>query len=102
MCGISGIVNIDNKFDFPYKSLNKMNSEVNHRGPDGEGIFVKKNVGFGHTRLSIIDLSSKGNQPMHYRDRYTITYNGEIYNYIELRSKLVDQGYEFIFGVINV
>jgi asparagine synthase (glutamine-hydrolysing) len=69
-----------------------MTEAIIHRGPDGEGQWVNApgNVGFGHRRLSIIDLSENGKQPMHYaNDRYTITYNGEIYNYIELKKNLL-------------
>lgn len=98
MCGIAGIykfttenVNLDN--------LKKMTDAIVHRGPDGEGHWIndKGTVGFGHRRLSIIDLSDNGKQPMHYADgRYAITFNGEIYNYIEIKGKLVAKGYKFI------
>jgi asparagine synthase (glutamine-hydrolysing) len=70
---------------------------LSHRGPDGEGLWQNEagNVLLGHRRLSIIDLSEAGNQPMHYLDRYTIIHNGEIYNYIELREALQKKGYSF-------
>jgi len=75
-----------------------MTDSITHRGPEGDGFWISKNgrIGFGHRRLSIIDLSVAGHQPMHYLDRYTITYNGELYNYIELREALKKQGYQFI------
>ena len=74
-----------------------MTAAIQHRGPDGEGFWLnaEQTVGFGHRRLSIIDLTAAGSQPMHYLDRYTITYNGEIYNYIELKDILVKKGYVF-------
>ena len=66
-----------------------------HRGPDAEGIWMNSTTAFGNRRLSIIDLSSAGNQPMHYLDRYTIIHNGEIYNYIELKEELQKKGCTF-------
>lgn len=69
-----------------------------HRGPDGKGYWLNSsgNIGFGHRRLSIIDLSNDGSQPMHYfNERYTITYNGEIYNYLEIKNRLIAKSYHF-------
>jgi asparagine synthase (glutamine-hydrolysing) len=94
MCGISGIINLSGK-EVDQNQLKIMNDLVAHRGPDGEGFYVDSNIGFGHRRLSIIDLTAQGNQPMHYMDNLTITYNGEIYNYIEIKEKLSDEGYIF-------
>lgn len=69
---------------------------MKHRGPDDEGIFLEENVGLGFVRLSIIDLSPAGHQPMSSHDeRYVIVYNGEIYNYIELRNDLKSLGHSF-------
>ena len=97
MCGIAGILHFNNETIIP-SSLKKMTNSLAHRGPDGEGQWIneKANIGFGHRRLAILDLSKAGHQPMHYaNDRYTITFNGEIYNYIELREKLQQKGYQF-------
>jgi asparagine synthase (glutamine-hydrolysing) len=97
MCGIAGILKYNNTF-VDSNELQRMTDAIIHRGPDGEGHWVnnKKNIGFGHRRLSIIDLSDNGKQPMHYADgRYAITFNGEIYNYIELKEQLIKKGYQF-------
>lgn len=74
-----------------------MSDTLVHRGPEGEGFWMNESghVGFAHRRLCIIDLSDAGAQPMHYLNRYTIVYNGEIYNYIELRETLITHGYNF-------
>ena len=96
MCGISGILSFNNTVNIT--DIKKMTDVLYHRGPDGEGQWLndKQNVGLGHRRLSIIDLSEAGHQPMHYANkRYTITFNGEIYNYIELKRTLVKKGYQF-------
>jgi asparagine synthase (glutamine-hydrolysing) len=94
MCGISGIINKRN-WPVKEKDIISMNNLIIHRGPDAEGYFFFENFAFGHRRLSIIDLSEKGSQPMTYMENYTITYNGEIYNYIELRQELKKLGYSF-------
>jgi len=102
MCGIAGIIqssperNDDNKLLLK-KSIQQMTDALAHRGPDGEGHWIneKANAALGHRRLSIIDLSDAGSQPMHYLNRYTIIHNGEIYNYIELREELQKNGYSF-------
>ncbi|MBU1342640.1 MAG: asparagine synthase (glutamine-hydrolyzing) [Proteobacteria bacterium] len=94
MCGICGIFNLDEK-PVAVDLINKMNSTMIHRGPDGDGIFVNKNVGLGHRRLSIIDLST-GDQPMSSSDgQVTIAFNGEIYNFQELKSRLEQKGHRF-------
>ena len=84
MCGISGIIN-KNISKVDRKEIQKINDLIAHRGPDSEGFYFEKNFAFGHRRLSILDLSIDGHQPMHYLDKYTITYNGEVYNYLEIR-----------------
>ncbi len=77
--------------------IKQMTSMLAHRGPDDVGYFISadKKVGLGHNRLSIIDLSKKGHQPMVYGERYVITFNGEIYNYLIQRRKLEREGYVF-------
>jgi asparagine synthase (glutamine-hydrolysing) len=96
MCGIVGILTF-NEQSVISSQLKVMTDTLAHRGPDGEGIWLNdsNSVGLGHRRLSIIDLSEKAAQPFHYLDRYTIIYNGEIYNYIELRDELRKYGYTF-------
>ncbi len=89
MCGINGFYS---KYSFTFDNvISKMNSSISHRGPDTNGIWVDKNSGivFGHQRLSILDLSDSGSQPMHSNSgRYIITYNGEVYNHLEIRKEL--------------
>ena len=95
MCGICGIVQLDGKNVAPL-NIGRMTTALAHRGPDGEGLSIRGNVGFGHRRLAIIDLSAAGHQPMQTEDeRYCITYNGEIYNYLDLRSELECRGHRF-------
>ena len=94
MCGISGIINKKNS-SVKKDDIVSMNNLIVHRGPDAEGYFFFENFAFGHRRLSVIDLSENGNQPMNYNENYTITYNGEIYNYIEIRRELKNLGYAF-------
>lgn len=92
MCGIVGIINkTGNKAD--YNLLEKMASTIHHRGPDADGVMIDGPIGFFHKRLSIIDLST-GQQPMTF-DNCTIVFNGEIYNYIELREGLKRKGHSF-------
>jgi asparagine synthase (glutamine-hydrolysing) len=96
MCGIAGILSTSLE-QIAEVHLKKMTAAIAHRGPDGEGQWsnATKNVLLGHRRLAIIDLSDAAAQPMHYLNRYTITYNGEIYNYIELKELLQANGYTF-------
>lgn len=96
MCGIAGIISA-NPLHLSTDRLKLMTDSIAHRGPDGEGFWINKNnnVGLGHRRLAIIDLSDAAAQPFHYLNRYSITYNGEIYNYIELREALQKKGYQF-------
>ena len=85
MCGINGIVNLGRTGNFG-NQIRKMNAALAHRGPDNDGVFEKEGIALGHRRLSIIDLSSAGLQPMFYdQSRYTIIYNGELYNFRELK-----------------
>ncbi|WP_321417422.1 asparagine synthase (glutamine-hydrolyzing) [uncultured Desulfobacter sp.] len=88
MCGICGQINFDDKKIDP-ACIQSMMALMKHRGPDDEGMFVNGSVGLGHVRLSIIDLSMAGHQPMFSEDgRYCLIYNGEVYNYKELRKQL--------------
>lgn len=89
MCGITGILNLSNKNSISKIQIQNMTASLSHRGPDGEDFFLTNEIALGHRRLSIIDLSISSHQPMHSPClRYTITYNGELYNFKELRSKL--------------
>ena len=92
MCGITGIIS-KNKISKGIIEL--MTDTIIHRGPDGFGYYYGDNFVFGHRRLSIIDLTESGRQPMEYQDRYIITYNGEIYNYFEIKKELISYGYQF-------
>ncbi len=120
MCGIAGVFAFDNNSNFDPVSILKMTDIIKHRGPDDYGYFIADSdykiyksghltqedlakfkscwrILFGHTRLAIIDLSEKGRQPMCDSDKkYWITYNGEIYNYLELKEELLQKGYKFI------
>ena len=85
MCGFSGYATFNGIINKDF--LIKMKNTLNHRGPDSSGIWNNKNVGLTHNRLSILDVSKTGSQPM-YSNRYVICFNGEIYNHLELRKKL--------------
>lgn len=97
MCGICGFVDFKSSTDL--NVLNEMTLTLSHRGPDDYGVNIhdigNATIGLGHTRLSIIDLSSLGHQPMDYKE-YSIIYNGEIYNFDEIKTKLVSLGHSFI------
>ena len=91
MCGICGMVNFNGNHVNP-ADIERMMSLIKHRGPDDDGFFIDKNVGLGNVRLSIIDLSAAGHQPMFSQDRrYCLTYNGEVYNYLELKEALKEK-----------
>ena len=95
MCGITGILNLDGAPASPV-ILRRMTDAIAHRGPDGEGFYTDGCAGLGHRRLAIIDLSPAGHQPMLTRDgRYALSYNGEIYNFQELRAELEALGHQF-------
>jgi len=114
MCGIAGIVNLDLKETNQVEQTILMAEALIHRGPDDSGFYfggrntnkkfrgdikpsesIQSFIALGHRRLSILDLSAQGNQPMSYLNKYWITYNGEVYNYVELRAELIDLGYSF-------
>jgi asparagine synthase (glutamine-hydrolysing) len=95
MCGIAGIVSADPAEQIEAATIRRMCDAIVHRGPDDEGIFVKGNTGLGMRRLSIIDLSG-GHQPVFNEDRTVwVVYNGEIYNFPELRRELESRGHRF-------
>jgi asparagine synthase (glutamine-hydrolysing) len=95
MCGIAGMASIDGKQPIARDDLERMIHALRHRGPDGFGYFVDAGVGLAHARLSIIDLST-GDQPIHNEDKSVwVVFNGEIFNYIELRSDLEQLGHRF-------
>src|SRR5579885_2455761 len=94
MCGIAGIVRYDGS-PVDRKLIERMTRSMTHRGPDDEGLFLGPGVGLGHRRLSIIDRSG-GHQPLCNEDETVwITYNGEIYNFRELRDELLARGHRF-------
>lgn len=96
MCGITGKISFAG-FEIESSHLKAMNSAIVHRGPNDTGVYISpdQTVGLGHQRLSIIDLSPAGHQPMRYMDRYEIVFNGEIYNWQEERRQLETLGYRF-------
>ena len=82
MCGIAGIVRLTKKYNPDSEIIKKMTISLSHRGPDNQGLWSDAHASLGHARLSIIDLSETGNQPMLSIDgRYVLVYNGELYNY---------------------
>jgi asparagine synthase (glutamine-hydrolysing) len=92
MCGIVGATSTSRE------NIHKMAFAIHHRGPDDKGVFVDNTIGLGHLRLSIVDLSPLGHQPMHYTHKgrtVTIVFNGEIYNFQEVRTELEKIGYHF-------
>lgn len=94
MCGIAALFS---EYELDPRLIKNMTDAIKHRGPDSEGHenFSGQRAWLGHRRLSILDLTKAGIQPMSYNDRYWITYNGEIYNYIEIRNELMNAGYLF-------
>lgn len=101
MCGINGFISLNNTIDSDSlekikSKINQMNDLISHRGPDSEGIYSKNPICFGFRRLSIIDLTDDANQPMLSNDgEIVIVFNGEIYNYIEIKRELINKGYIF-------
>jgi len=95
MCGIAGICHMDGPDGISSNGLKKMIGVLRHRGPDETGMYLDDHVGLGHARLSIIDLSS-GVQPIHNEDETLwIIYNGEVFNYVELKTELEQKGHRF-------
>jgi asparagine synthase (glutamine-hydrolysing) len=97
MCGIVGIfAYLDSNKRWPEDGLDAMLKTVKHRGPDGDGKYIEPGLFLGHTRLAVIDLSPAGHQPMFSADKkYIISFNGEIYNFREIREELISKGYKF-------
>lgn len=95
MCGIAGIYNSADTLPGPENLLRRMLGRIQYRGPDESGIYINNNIAFGSVRLSIIDIQS-GQQPLSSQDgKYWIVFNGEIFNYIELKADLKRLGYLF-------
>jgi asparagine synthase (glutamine-hydrolysing) len=95
MCGINGILHLQSQKKVDRRILTKMRDSLEHRGPDDAGLFIENNIGFGHRRLSILDVSSAGHQPFFSDDqRYVIVYNGEIYNFKEFYPELKSKGFD--------
>ena len=92
MCGFAGFINSEGFNSEKVASIaESMGDTIAHRGPDDSGIWVdsKAHIGFAHRRLSVLDLSAAGHQPMHsHSDRYVLVYNGEIYNHLQIRKEL--------------
>ena len=96
MCGIAAIINLSNTNRIPESLIASMTHRMEHRGPDDFGIYIDEQVALGHRRLSIIDLSKDGKQPFFDESgQYSITFNGEVYNYQELKQALLQKGYSF-------
>lgn len=95
MCGINGILHLQSQKKVDRRILTKMRDSLEHRGPDDAGLFIENNIGFGHRRLSILDVSSAGHQPFFSDDqRYVLVYNGEIYNFKEFYPELKSKGFD--------
>lgn len=97
MCGIVGKIYFAKDKEVSASQVEQMSESIKHRGPDDDGVYISsdRRLGLGHRRLSIIDLSPLGHQPMNYLKRYWIVFNGEIYNYLDEKSKLQNLGYKF-------
>lgn len=94
MCGITGYYLFKSDSSLNQEVLKKMSDKIAHRGPDYQGVFTNEKVGLAHNRLSIIDLSADANQPMVY-ENLSIIFNGEIYNFIDLKKQLIAEGFHF-------
>ncbi len=95
MCGITGIFKVNGN-PVSEQEIKSVTNALAHRGPDGEGVYVSENIALGHRRLSILDLSAKGAQPMPSNDQeWIIVFNGCIYNYLELKIELQSRGHVF-------
>jgi asparagine synthase (glutamine-hydrolysing) len=98
MCGIAGVYNQDGE-RFSQHHLSRMASSIAHRGPDAEGFYIEGGIALAHRRLSILDTSAKGTQPMMSKNKeWVILFNGCIYNYLDIKHDLKSKGYEFFSG----
>ena len=96
MCGLTGVFNIDEQ-PVSLQTIKQMTLAIKHRGPDGQGFFVENNIGLGHQRLSILDTSELGAQPMSSRKQeWIVVFNGCIYNFLSLRLELRNKGHYFL------
>jgi asparagine synthase (glutamine-hydrolysing) len=94
MCGINGVLHLQSQKKVDSRILTKMRDSLEHRGPDDAGLFIEKNIGFGHRRLSILDVSTAGHQPfLSDNGRYVMVYNGEIYNFKDFYPELKSSGF---------
>lgn len=95
MCGINGILHLQSQKKVDERILTKMRDALEHRGPDDKGLFIENNIGFGHRRLSILDVTQAGHQPFLSDDgRYAMVYNGEIYNFKDFYPELKSNGFD--------
>lgn len=95
MCGINGILHLQSQQKVDERILTKMRDSLEHRGPDDKGLFIENNIGLGHRRLSILDVSQAGHQPYLSNDgRYIMVYNGEIYNFKAFYPELKSNGFD--------
>ena len=95
MCGINGMLHLQSQKKIDERVLTKMRDSLEHRGPDDKGLFIENNIGLGHRRLSILDVSLAGHQPFLSEDgRYALVYNGEIYNFKEFYPELKSNGFD--------
>src|SRR6185295_16675701 len=94
MCGICGVLSFDHPVEEAF--VRRMVATIRHRGPDDQGVYVNGSIGLGHARLSIIDLSPTGCQPIHTPDgAISVVFNGEVYNFPEIRKQLASSGVTF-------
>ena len=95
MCGINGMFHLQSSKNIDERTLTKMRDILEHRGPDDKGLFIKNNIGLGHRRLSILDVSLAGHQPFSSEDnRYVMVYNGEVYNFKDFYPELKSKGFD--------
>ena len=94
MCGLACILNLSGD-NLDKSKIKIMIDEIDHRGPDFKDFYIDNYISLGHARLSIIDLTESANQPFYWRERYIVVFNGEIYNYLEIKKELINKGISF-------